>query len=43
MSILLGNGAGGFSPTVDYPAPSPISVAVGDFDADGIPDLITAS
>ncbi len=43
VSVLLGNGAGGFSPAVDYPAPSPSSVAVGDFDGDGKADLATAS
>ena len=40
LSILLGNGDGTFQPAVEYMAPSnPIFVAVGDFNADGRPDL----
>ncbi|HEY6928223.1 MAG TPA: VCBS repeat-containing protein, partial [Thermoanaerobaculia bacterium] len=45
VSILLGDGSGGFSPAVDYstlPAISPQSIAIGDFDSDGKLDLIVA-
>jgi hypothetical protein len=40
VSILLGDGKGGFGPATTYaPAVSAVSVAVGDFDGDGTPDL----
>jgi large repetitive protein len=43
VSILLGDGSGGFSPAVDYAAgTSPGSVAVGDFNGDGKQDLAVA-
>jgi hypothetical protein len=45
VSVLLGNGDGTFLPAVQYSVGTnerPISVAVGDFTGDGIPDLVTA-
>ncbi|MGO8818369.1 MAG: beta strand repeat-containing protein [Terriglobia bacterium] len=40
VSILLGNGDGTFRSHVDYPASGwATSVAVGDFNGDGVPDL----
>jgi hypothetical protein len=40
VSVLLGNGDGTFQAPVSYPAGSnPQSVAVGDFNGDGLPDL----
>ena len=42
--MLLGDGNGGFAPKTDHSAGSfPASVAVGDFDRDGDPDLATAN
>ena len=44
MSILLGNGAGGFSPPSNYNiGNAPRSVAVGDFNGDGKQDLAVAN
>lgn len=46
VSVLLGNGEGTFQTAVDYPTGatcSPFSVAVGDFNCDGKPDLATAN
>jgi Concanavalin A-like lectin/glucanases superfamily/FG-GAP-like repeat/PKD domain/Cadherin domain/RTX calcium-binding nonapeptide repeat (4 copies)/FG-GAP repeat len=46
VSVLLGNGDGSFKPAVQYAVGSfgsgPWSVAVGDFNGDGHPDLVTA-
>jgi hypothetical protein len=44
VSILLGNGAGGFSSHVDFPIGyASSSIAIGDFNADGKQDLVSAS
>jgi hypothetical protein len=43
VSVLLGNGAGGFSTGTPIPLPGPISVAVGDVNGDGLADLATAN
>ena len=45
VSILLGNGAGGFSSPNAFPVGNvdPISVAVGDFDGDGKQDVAVAN
>jgi len=46
VTVLLGNGAGGFTPAPDSPFPVgavPVSVAVGDFNGDGKPDLAIAN
>ena len=46
VTILLGNGSGGFSAASGSPfavGAVPISVAVGDFNGDGIEDLATAN
>ncbi|HEY0320279.1 MAG TPA: VCBS repeat-containing protein [Pyrinomonadaceae bacterium] len=43
-SVLLGNGDGTFQTTVDYAVGTlPHSVAVGDLDADGLPELVVAN
>lgn len=43
VSILLGDGHGGFRTHVDYPTgPEPSSIAVGDFNGDGKLDLAVA-
>ena len=44
--VLLGNGTGGFAQPVGSPVGAgtdPISVAVGDFNRDGKPDLAVAN
>jgi uncharacterized protein (TIGR03437 family) len=46
VTVLLGNGAGGFKPDSFSPyavGTSPRSVAVGDFNNDGVPDLAIAN
>ena len=44
VSILLGDGTGGFAAPVDYGVGSqPHSIATGDFDGDGVTDLAVAN
>lgn len=44
VSILIGNGDGTFQPHQDIPgAPNATSIAVGDFNHDGNPDIATSS
>ena len=44
ISVLLGNGDGRFQPAISFGAgTSPRSVAVGDFNSDGKPDLVVAN
>jgi hypothetical protein len=44
VTILLGNGDGTFRAAVNYTADrTPVAVAVGDFNRDGIPDLAVAN
>jgi probable HAF family extracellular repeat protein len=46
VTVLLGNNLGGFTPAPNSPftvGTTPYSVAVGDFDGNGIPDLATAN
>jgi len=43
ISVLLGNGAGGFGWAMYFPLNTgPTSVAIGDFNGDGIPDIAAA-
>ncbi len=43
LSILLGDGRGGFAPPLDLEVPDePDDVAAGDFTGDGVPDLVVA-
>lgn len=44
ISVLLGNGQGGFGPATQFAvAAFPQAVAVGDFNGDGRPDLVVAN
>jgi len=44
VSVLLGNGDGTFQARQNFSVgSSPFSVAVGDLNADGAPDLVTAN
>ena len=44
MSVVFGDGAGNFTPATVYPASTqPSSIAAGDFNGDGKPDLATAN
>jgi FG-GAP-like repeat/Thrombospondin type 3 repeat/HYR domain len=44
VSVLIGDGEGGFAGAVHYPAgDSPLSVAAGDFNADSFTDLVVVS
>ena len=49
VSVLLGNGYGTFQPALNYPSYAtssgiqPYSVAVGDFNGDGKPDLVVSN
>ena len=46
MTILLGNGSGGFSPAADSPVAAgfwSVFVAAGDLNLDGKPDLAVAN
>jgi len=44
VSVLLGNGDGTFQDAVSFAVgDGPYSVAVGDFDGDAVPDLVTAN
>ena len=44
VSVLLGDGQGGFTPNGNFPAlTNPTSLTVGDFDGDGSVDVMTAN
>jgi len=44
VSVLLGNGDGSFGPKTDFhTGQTPASVAIGDLNADGKPDLVTSN
>jgi hypothetical protein len=42
VSVLFGNGDGTFAPRLDYPAAA-VSLALGDVDGDGRPEVVTAT
>ncbi len=43
VSVLLGNGAGGFGAKTDFvTGAGPVSVAIGDVNGDGRPDLVVS-
>ena len=45
ISVLLNTGTGTLKPAVDYPTPTtgtPESIAIGDFNGDGLPDIAVA-
>ena len=42
VSVLLGNGAGGFPTKTDYPAPNTEDVKIADMNGDGLPDLVVS-
>ena len=46
ITVLLGNGTGGFSPSTGSPfaaGSGPVGIATADFNGDGIPDLVSAN
>ncbi len=44
VSVLFGDGAGGFGPAASFPADrTPTRILTGDFNSDGRPDLVTAN
>ncbi|MBI3359063.1 MAG: VCBS repeat-containing protein [Nitrospirae bacterium] len=44
VSILLGDGTGSFGPATGFDVGlGPVSIAIGDFNGDGKPDLTTAN
>jgi hypothetical protein len=44
VSLLHGNGDGSFRPRVDIPmGPEPVSLAVADFDGNGLADIAVTS
>jgi VCBS repeat-containing protein len=44
VSVLLGNGNGTFQPQTSYPTgPGPTSIAIGDFNRDGRPDIVATN
>jgi hypothetical protein len=43
VAVFLGNGDGTFQPETDYPAATPKSAAVADFNGDGKPDIAVSN